>query len=182
MLIGLAGYAQSGKNTTADILCAEHGFQQRAFADPLREALLRLNPIITAVDDGIHLRDIVEEHGWEFAKRYRECRELLQRMGTEVGREMFGQNFWVDYCLNGEGGETDLAITDVRFTNEADAIHARGGVLVRIVRDGYGPINGHRSETDLDEYPFDIIIENNGSLDDLRGKVSDVMRALQQQP
>jgi hypothetical protein len=175
MLIGFSGVAQSGKNSCADILCAEHGFQQTAFADPLREAMLRLNPYI---DQNVRLASTVERYGWEFAKKYPECRALMQRMGTEVGRELFGQNFWVDLCLSKINGETDVAITDVRFKSEASAIKANGGKLVRITRTGFGPINGHRSETELDDYAFDAYINNDGSLPQLSEKVNHAMQGL----
>ena len=44
--IGLTGYPCSGKNALADVLVAEHGFTSIAFADPIREALLGLDPIV----------------------------------------------------------------------------------------------------------------------------------------
>lgn len=66
-------------------------------------------------------------------------------------------------------------ITDVRFPNEADAIKERGGIVVRInrfhsvVRDHNIP--EHPSETALDNYSFDYVIDNDGSIDDLTEKV-----------
>jgi hypothetical protein len=47
ILIGLAGYAGSGKDTAADYLVHTHGFIKLAFADPLREEVAnawRINP------------------------------------------------------------------------------------------------------------------------------------------
>ncbi len=42
------------------------------------------------------VRDLVDDIGWDKAKvQYPEIRELLQRMGTEVGRALYGESFWV---------------------------------------------------------------------------------------
>ena len=46
MIIGISGYARSGKDSVANILVQDFGFERRAFADKLREALYALNPII----------------------------------------------------------------------------------------------------------------------------------------
>jgi len=58
-------------------------------------------------------------------------------------------------------------ITDCRFPNEAEAIKKRGGILVRIQRDGIKPINPHISETALDGFSFDYVIKNNGTIPEL---------------
>ena len=44
MIIGLSGYAQSGKDSTAELLCLNYDYERRAFADPIRHAMMRLNP------------------------------------------------------------------------------------------------------------------------------------------
>ena len=63
-------------------------------------------------------------------------------------------------------------ITDVRFPNEFDAIKAKGGLMVRVNRPGYDTsMVAHPSETALDGHDFDVVIENNGDLDDLKQKV-----------
>lgn len=174
MLIGFSGYGQSGKDSSADVLQEEFGYQRRAFADPLKEALLRLNPKIT---HATRLREVVSVEGWEYAKKYPECRELLQRMGTEVGRELFGENFWVDLTLRGLTADSNVVFTDVRFVSEASAIKELGGKIVRVRRTGHGPVNGHKSETELDEWPFDAIVENRGTLSDLKIQVLEMMRS-----
>lgn len=72
-------------------------------------------------------------------------------------------------------------ITDTRFPNEAKAIKDRGGIVIRVVRDinitgSYGigkngfkciSVSGHASETSLDDWDFDHIIRNEGSIEEL---------------
>ena len=83
---------------------------------------------------------------------------------------MFGINFWVDITLNSIK-EDRAVISDVRFKNEADAIKRIGGQVWRINRNGVGPVTNHSSETDLDDYDFDHIIDNDYSVVDLNNIV-----------
>src|SRR5581483_2011292 len=95
-LLGLMGYAQAGKDTVAKLLVEEFGFTRIAFADALREALYALNPLIPFEGDHVRLRWLIDASGWEEAKvRHPEVRELLQRLGTESGRNVLGADVWV---------------------------------------------------------------------------------------
>ena len=49
MIIGLSGYAQSGKDTIAEMLTMNYGFRRLAFADNIRKAIFKLNPILNTV-------------------------------------------------------------------------------------------------------------------------------------
>jgi dephospho-CoA kinase len=46
MIIGLIGYAQSGKDTVANMLVDKFDFERRAFADRIREILYEMNPMV----------------------------------------------------------------------------------------------------------------------------------------
>ena len=93
MIIGLSGYAQSGKDTVAELLCLNYGFKRISFALPMRDAIYTLNPYI--INDGLgdgnwRVADEVDEHGWDIAKQHPEVRRLMQVFGTDVGSNMFG--------------------------------------------------------------------------------------------
>lgn len=97
-------------------------------------------------------------------------RELLQKFGTAVRNEVC-DDFWVKAAFKDCIEDDYIHIfTDVRFLSEAEAIKEHGGVLVRINRDGAGAGN-HVSETELDNYEFDVVINNNGNLEDLLEQV-----------
>jgi len=175
MIIGLSGYAQSGKDEIANTLLHE-GFERAAFADTLREALMALNPM---AGYGVFLNDVVALHGWEEAKRnYPEVRRLLQRMGTEAGRDVFGEQIWVNKTLGKLDPQKNYIITDVRFQNEADAIRDLGGQMWRVTRPGTGPVNCHSSEVALDNYVFDYNVENKGDLQELKTLVLALVKAI----
>jgi hypothetical protein len=179
-VIGLHGYAQSGKDTVASML---DGYKRLAFADRLRECTYALNPIVEFHDAHIRLQRIVDLHGWDYAKVHcGEVRRLLQVFGTEVGRELIANNIWVDIVLDqiadglGED-EEQFVITDMRFINEVNGLLQFGDDMMvpvelwKITRPGVGPVNAHVSDAGLDDDLFDLIIENDGSLEDLKSKV-----------
>ncbi len=168
-VLGLSGWARSGKDTVADYLVENHGYTKVSFAQPMKEAMYRLNPRITVNEmSNTALRVAVDVYGWEGLKeRSPDIRGLLQRFGTEVGREMFGDDFWVDYALSNIPDGAKAVIADVRYPNEANAIKALGGKVFRVSRDGVGPANEHASEHALDGYEFDGQIDNNGTIEGL---------------
>ena len=84
-------------------------------------------------------------------------------------------------------------ITDCRFPNEAESIKQRQGIIIRVNRPkkkveaenhliekilnetkDFGLVE-HPSETALDDYNFDYVINNNGSIDDLIVKVKFIL-------
>jgi hypothetical protein len=167
MIIGLSGYAGTGKDTVAKVLIDNHGYKRIAFADSIRESLYILNPI---VKDGFRVQGLVDSYGWDKAKMENaELRRLLQVYGSEVGREKYGKGFWVNQALKGVGNSSEkIVITDVRFPNEADAIKMYDKAQIwRIARPGVAPINTHISETAMDAYKWDHTIVNDSGKNDL---------------
>lgn len=182
-IIGLNGVARAGKDTVAQILHDLYGYEIFSFSETLNDALVVLNPIVkipweqdvpglvvvgTRPGDPLFIRyaDLVNEVGYETAKEIPEVRRLLQTMGTEVGREMFGEDVWVD-ALFKKIGNRFAVITNVRFPNEADEVWMRGGVVWKVSRPGYKPALGHLSDTALDAYRKDALLRNDGTIRDL---------------
>jgi len=174
MIIGLTGYAQSGKDTVASILVKKYGYTRVAFADAIREFLYEINPF---VGSSIRLKDMVDEYGWDTAKATPEVRRLLQDLGVGA-RNIFGDQFWIQHALRQVHFEGNYVITDVRFKNEADIIKKYDNSQVwRVKRMGFGAINGHVSESEMDGYPVDQIFVNNGTIEDLGVLIDTRMRA-----
>ena len=168
MIIGLSGYAQSGKDSTAELLCLNYGYTRLAFADPMRQALMIINPRLDSIT---RVSDMVEDYGWDTAKRNPEVRRLLQVVGTDFGRKMLGDDVWINIALSGIKTEDKIVISDVRYPNEADAIRKLGGTVWRINRHNHSAVNGHASERAMDNYMFNYAIYNDGTLDDLSDEV-----------
>lgn len=120
-------------------------------------------------------------------------RDFLQRLGTDAIRDGLHENTWVnalmaDYIpedvqwsdgpIGGyKPGEKlpNWIITDTRFSNEAEAIKKADGIIIRVERPGVKPINPHPSETGLDKWNFDHVINNDGSPTDLAKKIKKVL-------
>jgi len=173
MLIALSGYARSGKNTAAQFLVDDRGYKDIAFADVLRECVMALDPIVDS--SGLRYKQALLEFGYEESKvLFPEVRSVLQRMGTEVGRNILGENIWVELTMGkimDDPAQKNWVITDCRYPNEYNAVNMAGGANVRIVRPGYQPANEHASERALDEHDFDAWIINDGSIEALMEEV-----------
>jgi hypothetical protein len=186
-LIGLSGYARSGKDEAAKVLVEEFGFRRVAFADKLKQFLYALNPMVDVeyevIDDKAlrrgtarkrRVQEVIDAFGWDGYKETQyldEVRGLLQRTGTEGGRETLWDSIWVDAALGFEGLDDKIVVTDCRFENEAKGVIDRGGQVWRVNRKGIGPANDHISEVGLDDWPFDLILENNSSLKDYHERI-----------
>lgn len=163
-LIGITGRMGHGKDTVADMLQKDHGYQQVAFADPLKTVLsiIACEPVENFYD-----RELKEKHSPSLGMTRREA---MQLMGTEVCREMFGAQIWTDGLITRwhQGGQQPTVVSDVRFDEEALAIIANGGVILRVVRPGIDEgESSHASEAGIDPGLIKYEIRNESTLQDL---------------
>jgi hypothetical protein len=170
-IIGICGKMGSGKTTAANLVVKMlgEGWQRAAFADRLKQ--------IVAVFGGVSLSTLYTDSGkGAFCKLVnRTYGQLLQDVGL-LFREKFNPNVWIEACLDNPllGGYC-LVVEDVRFENELEEIHKRGGLVIKIVRTkspiGASTIAGrdpnHPSETTVDKMNCDWTIQNDGSLMEL---------------
>ena len=170
-LVGFGSRAQVGKDTAANAT----GFVRVAFADNVRALASKIDPYVN--DFGLRLSDAVERLGWERAKlEVEEVRRLLQELGGQ-SRELIGTDVWVHPTMDRarsmmlEG--LSVAVSDVRYPNEVDAIRASGGIVIRIDRPDV-PRLDHPTENALDDFDFDHVIDNSGTVEEL----CDAVRAI----
>ena len=200
-IIGLSGVARAGKDTVAGVLRDLYGYRILSFSDALNDALYTLdrsvgvdaglfvtipweqdvpglNPVVSGhrPGDPLHIRyaDLVDQVGYEQAKGCSGVRRLLQAMGTEVGRDMLGEDIWVQALFN-QVDSRPVVITNVRFPNEYMETRRRGGVVWRVSRPGHTAALGHVSDTALDKFTFDRYIDNDGTVRELADKVMHIL-------
>lgn len=174
--IALTGLSRSGKDSVAARLVEVHGYVRVAFADKLKEAALKADPIIEQRTDrdeygetftyNVGLQMIVDEYGWEAAKdEFPEVRRFLQNYGQTI-REIDPQ-FWIKAAwpavrvAHAQG--RPVVFTDVRYRNEADALSLGKFRVVRVTRPGQTP-GDHISEREMLTYAADATIVNDSTL------------------
>ena len=185
-LIGLGGYVYSGKDAFADVLATQHDWYKTYMSKALRECLEVLNPIIEHDfwdDKMVRFADLVADVGYEKAKENKEVRELLQRMGTDVGRKLWHENFWVDLCFDDVARQlihnnSNVVVTGIRYPNELHRIKNFTGTSIWVTRPGYSPVNTHSSDNSLVPEDFDHIFENTGTLEDLKTTVPEFLKSI----
>ena len=120
-------------------------------------------------------------------------RALLQIYGTEIFRRRVSDTYWVDKCVQAvnDSSASVVFVTDVRYPNELDAFLdwynedqvGRHAASIRIERPDFlrgGSADEHTSEKALDDHsPWDFLVDNSGSLEDLMGAAEAVTKAIQ---
>lgn len=109
-------------------------------------------------------------------------RRILQWWGTEFRRAQdpdYWTKAWERKLLELDLTDKHVLVDDVRFVNELEVIRKNGGHFIRVVRPGFNGANNHSSENSLDGYDdWDLIIDNNGSLDTFLAEVDKKVLAL----
>jgi len=96
-------------------------------------------------------------------------RELLQKIGTDNGRDFYGKDMWINatYAFaqwaNDVWGINKFVLPDIRFANELQFLKQTENFVIRIIADEKirtkfglkGPAAHHSSEIELDNTPFD---------------------------
>lgn len=193
MIIGVCGLIGSGKGTVADILQEEHGFKKISFADSLKDAVANVfswdrELLEGATDESRHWREQVDPW-WADRLKMPELtpRLILQLWGTEVCRAGFHQDIWIASLERKLLGDTNYIVPDTRFPNEINLIKKIGGEIWCVKRGpdpswfsqyrlgGSPPNYIHSSEWEWARSTFNTIVENNGTLDDLKETVKNLV-------
>lgn len=201
IIVGVTGYARSGKDTVADRLVARHGFKRMSFAGPLKAVLRKMDPIVgmDPMRPGhlIHLSEALARCGGEDGVKslFPEYRRLLQKLGTE-GIRSIDEEFWIKAAakmIMAEPNDSRLVFTDCRFPNEGTAIKdagMRGNVLplpgptteLWCVEREEATLeavnNAHLSEQYVGKLDEDYFLDNNGTIEHLHLAVDDLARDL----
>lgn len=195
-LLGIAGKGKSGKNQLAIYLWNYFAEKYKiefifgAFADELKQM---------CIDHFGLTRDQLWGDDKEKMTRYGKNelgslglssnpadywtpREIMQAIGAFY--RTIDYDFWVKKFDENfqKSDQKDVIITDIRHINECEYIK-KHGTLIKLVRSEQQKIHGmdHESETALDGKPdeyFDIVINNDGTLDDLRQASKNVADAI----
>lgn len=174
-VVGLRGKKGAGKSTVASVLVHEMGFREVSFADALKD-MCRFVFLLT----GAQVYDPDEKECADERWFHTTPREIMQVVGTDLFREALPRlapgvsvgegGVWVKNTTMRIRQEPRVVISDVRFPNEQEFIHARRGTVVEVVRDTPrdARFTTHVSETALDEISPDAFLFNHSTVEDLR--------------
>lgn len=173
IVVGITGKAGSGKDTVADFLVREHGFQKLSFATVLKKMLAT-----AGMPEPANREDkeaIIP--GFTFT-----WRDAAQKLGTEWGRAL-DNDIWVmaieKYISMTEekrGHRPRFVLSDVRFENEAVLIRRRGSLLHVFGREAdLGASAGHASEAGIEFADGDQYIDNSDTFDVTKGRLLEAL-------
>jgi len=191
MVIGICGLIGSGKDTVANFLIENHGYQKISFADSLKDGVSTVfgwdrDMLEGRTTESREWREQPDEFWTKETGKEITPRLVLQLFGTDCMRNGFFDGIWVSLTKKKilENPQTNFVIPDVRFANEAQMIKDINGKVWRIRRGpdpvwfrmyqdiGVEPTDVHESEWRWANVPFDAIIDNFNTLDDLKSLVS----------
>lgn len=200
-IVGLTGFAKSGKSTVAGFL-KELGGQEVAFAKHLKDVCsvaldiprdyfdnqeFKEKPFFVTLNEydiGLILRyfqvscvfepEAIIKHAGVILES---PRQIAQYVGTEILRAI-DPNIHINmaFKLNENSKAKFLICSDIRFENELKAVKGRGGVVMGIQRDSIKPAdmrNLHASEAEIPKLIFDAdtIIFNQSTTEELKTAV-----------
>ena len=228
MIIGISGKMGSGKDEVCNIIheLTSSDWKTKRFADELKDTVCRwIGCTREQLEDREFKNKELGEEWWYYdisgvikprfgykneadnkicENRYLvrpTPRIMLQRLGTEAGRQIIHPNIWVNTLMSQYNcecedivkknkfdfckcmictGKPKWVIPDTRFPNELKAIENKGGIVIRIERPcRNGTTSEHKSETALDGHVFKYLIQNDGTLNDLKDSVKMLLQNLQ---
>ena len=163
-IIQLSGRKRSGKDWTASAIKQQlesHGYsvEVMSFAEPLKDiASIILDMPLFDLELAKNNNDAVYRTGSYDNEHLTTFRLLLQKLGTEAMKKHFGESVWYDLLINRiEQSSADyILVPDYRFPEET----IPGALTVRIYSTSVDLTDNHISETALDDFVFDHVLDN----------------------
>ena len=163
-IIQLAGRKRSGKDWTATAIRQQlesHGYsvEVMSFAEPLKDiASIILDMPLSDLEFAKNTNAYLLESTNSQPEYLTTFRSLLQKLGTEAMKKYFGKSVWYDLLINRiEQSSADyILVPDYRFPEET----IPGALTVRIYSTSVDLTDNHISETALDDFVFDHVLDN----------------------
>lgn len=172
MKIALCGKMRAGKDTVADMLVKDYDFYQFKFSQGINEVIEKLFP-----------EDV------RSGKKLRRHQQIIGQSMRELDSDV-----WVKYTMRTvhEFEGCNIVISDLRQSNEADALRREGFVIVkveadtdvriaRIIESGdiFSPSQlNHETELSVDSIEADFVLTNNHGVDYLRLELTELIKLI----
>lgn len=163
-----------------------------------REAILDIEfiQIVKSIAIGFKVvgRDLQEELGGklmsdtmrQLSVRYNEAggfsiRNLMQIVGTDIGCNLLGNDIWLGFALDAwvkalqTGKYEYFIVTDCRQSHEIEMFRAMNANIVHINKACINSNDQHITEIGIVPNINEVIVNNDGSLDDLYDKIKNLI-------
>jgi hypothetical protein len=201
MIVGIIGLINSGKSTIANILVEDYGFIKVSFADSLKDAVSAIfgwsKELLQGDTEQSRIwREQTDDYWSKVMQHPVTPRYILQHIGTDLFREHFHKDIWIHSLMKKlNDPNRNYVISDVRFCNEVDLILHNHGQIWEVQRpplplwqdikfENYNDLRRHmlfhHPEIHASEYDWlltkrDHIIDNSGSIEQLKAKVKTII-------
>lgn len=192
LLIGINGEIASGKTTITDYLVGKkHVLKEYAFAKPLKDVAVTLgfepHQVFGTQEEKLEVNNFWGISGRKFLQVFGSevCRDYVPKVLPDM--QLNGVTMWVRLFekFRMDNPNVDTIVSDVRFADESNTIKRLGGYVIRVVR----PINDentmnveeaeflqHKSELQADSIKPNIVIRNDGTIEQLYNKVETALK------
>lgn len=167
-IVGIAGKANAGKDTLGSLISNKYGHDMESFAAPMKSML---NEIFYYAGGSYW-----ESREWKEANNTligKSPRRMAQTLGTEWGRTLINPDLWVLLLQARTKYSPKIVITDVRFLNEVEWIHANGGIVCYIRRPNEISTNFSHVSEQTPALVADIQIVNNSTPEGMLTQLED---------
>lgn len=179
-LICIIGNIGVGKSTVAEIF-KQNDYVELTFADPVKQIGLILGfeqqELYGSQEDKLKINDFWGVSGREFMQKFA-TNLMRNELPNHINMNMDNKTIWVRLCQKKINDllkqNKKIIVSDGRFIDEINMIKEMGGIIIKIIRNNNYDIH-HESESYISKLDADIIIENNGTLDDLHKKIYDIV-------
>lgn len=172
-IVALCGAIGSGKDTVADYLVDEFGYEHRKFSDELKGVCRRVFEPLGA--ERRHFYGTQADKAETIPGLNVSGRRILEVVGTEGFRAVYS-DVWARLALL---GAERVVLSDLRFTNEYTLVRAAGGVVWRTVRAGHERTRtGHVSDSEWPNFSVHAtLLAPNGGIESLHEQARALIRA-----
>lgn len=172
MKVAFVGKMRSGKDTAGAYLIRNHWVTKLAFGDEIRKVITTYFP---------HLLQ---------GNKPRKVFQKIGQLFREFDKDVWVKQFNHTYRRFQQAGTTDFIVTDVRQMNEVEYLKAQGFLIVKVETDEELRLErikasgdlfamedlNHETELAVDTLPYDYLITNNTTLEDLYKQIDFILQ------